>query len=423
MAWTYLPLTGKQIIRLEVFNEIREKMNEVGYAVRYYYDFYYEYYNAHYTNLPPALLTDKYICTKALADEFESLYKMETPDEWNTDHVQWFFSSTFYSLTFAEFLTLVIGQPAFTAPKSIMDIGTLINELYLALDYFANNVWCPNACAGTASGQYGWHEDFWETSWSAARMAATADAQEGFNSLQEVYYHEPFEADTPPGVWLTLGAATNYLDEFGYYAPNVVAQETSEDGNQAVWGWWTGYLFNMVYWPDAHKHASCTYKMMFGNQATSSAGQIPTTFYLNGTSLGVIGSGHVPQGRVVIDINQSLIDFTLPESPYDEKNIMTCDENITAFIPPDIPSASGNWSEGVNYIGGTTVYHEEQYYNCIQDHLSSYSNEPGHAGSESYWEITGNYGWERPEEGSISSYIWATLYPQSLMVKPYISWT
>ncbi len=219
---------------------------------------------------------------------------------------------------------------------------------------------------------------------------------------------------------MMLGAYYGNPEHYG--APNWLVRESNDDGNAYAVLDNEANIGDPMYLGSPCKSSSATYRIRFVDFKDYNAsyyGQIPTEYTLNGNSLGMIGDGHALIGEMSVEVAYS--DLNLDDH---DSNTITCDEDVAAFVPPDVRSAFSGWGSGNSYIVGSCVTKGGNYYICIQAHTSSSTNAPDVAGGDAYWDSVDDCGWMRPNTTSPveTVYSWAAMIPDSLMIKPYFSW-
>lgn len=176
-----------------------------------------------------------------------------------------------------------------------------------------------------------------------------------------------------------------------------------------------GIMITTATWHADLKTENCEYKHYFYGAPTVSVGAgntgstiyrgcIPTPVLSQGTQIGTVqGGGHGGRvmGKCYVDSDYDYFDFT-----NNKCDITYDDSGWSAFTPPDwYDTTPDEWDDAHGtYYAGELVSHNGSEYQCILEHESSNTKEPGTPGGVLYWLETGRYGWEDGTSGNTGTY-------------------
>ncbi|MBN1126917.1 MAG: hypothetical protein JXA82_18085 [Sedimentisphaerales bacterium] len=419
MAWTYFPVLSNTLIKRAPLAELRENVVDLftGFG-----------YTAPYIPSAPATASLLY----PYIDSMRYILQNLCNETYGTGPGIGILSGTTFTRLedlggFAYVMNQANGQSDWTSLGLIRAVH--VNEIKNVIQWMAEHCWIIRKSFGEPGG-LGAGAGFetvlvssispaWtEYSWDSARGSGAGTASDQWANAgggNWVYNHDG--GVMLCGVGLVI---TRYCDEspqewrpYGYPTTAVVCDNS-------------GSSVSTSSWPTHQKHANTQYYFVFVPSywagTSGHRGMLNLPFQINGANVGIPG-GDNPTMRTV-GLSVSNTDFDFEES----SQTLGWNEQPSFFVPPDdLGDITLSWQIGTAYTLYNCRMHNSKYYQCIQGHTSSSSDEPGvGANWETYWQEVGDYGWENAPyvEGydTTTAYWWGTPSIFALYLKPYFSW-
>lgn len=310
-------------------------------------------------------------------------------------------------------------------------LAAQLNQLYLALEYAYNNMWY-RISHPPMSGYPVYYADYLnvtgpydsypvdESTWREARISATSQSNAFASNIitNGPLWGAQFKGSR--GAPLALVRLLNTSDT--NWKTNTY-QSYYDTCGHVFWSH-TNLVLNIDITPAVLKSANCQYKATWNyttNPTVAYKGSLPTTVLLDGSTLcEYVGGGTTEkEWRNFFDCSVSYYDL-------DFTNDSTITYDISGwgssyFVPPDIPQNADPWVVTTYYDVGDLVTNESSYWQCITAHTGAYDKEPGHAGSEPYWELVEDFSWYQGDPSTVTQYAWGMPNFDSIIAKPYIT--